>query len=145
MSPLAGRTWEGGYGFVPFAVRTTGEEFGFSKRVVAGRGGKVGGSNLAVAWTAGEGGVEEGIIGGVLQGRKKVEVRGASRVSRRRMWEVAREIGGLLGDEGVLEGETYRDVKESGPLALRRRVKEEVWRDGLRGWVRNQGDDEFEI
>lgn len=153
MSPLAGRAWEGGYAFVPFAVRTTGEEFGFSKRAVAGRGaGRVGGSNLAVAWTAGEGGVEEGIIGGVLQGKKKVEVRGASRVSRRRMWEVAREVGGLLGDDGVgegvrgvLEGGTYRDVKESGALALRRQVKEEVWRDGLRGWVRNQGDDGFGI
>lgn len=149
MSRLAGRTWEGGYAFVPFAVRTTGEEFGFSKRAVSGRAGRVGGSNLAVAWTAGEGGVEEGIIGGVLQGRRKVEMRGASRVSRRRMWEVAREAGGLLllGD-GVgrgLEGGTYREVKEGEALVLRRRVKEEVWRDGLRGWVRNQGDDGFGI
>jgi hypothetical protein len=36
-------------------------------------------------------------------------------------------------------------VKEAGQLALRRQVKEEVRRDGLRGWVRNQGDDVFGI
>ncbi|KAK0749307.1 adenosine-deaminase domain-containing protein [Schizothecium vesticola] len=128
MASLAGRTWAGGYGFVPFAVRTTGEEFGHSKRAVAGRAERVGGSNLAVAWTAGEGG-------------KKVEVKGASRVSRRRMWELAREEG----VRGVLDGGTYKEVKEAGALALRRQVKKEVWRDGLRGWVRNQGDDGFGI
>ncbi|KAK1833184.1 adenosine deaminase/editase [Podospora conica] len=147
MAPLAGRTWED-YGFVPFAIRTTGEEFGYSKRAVVGRAERVGASNLAVAWTAGEGGVEEGIIGGVLQGRKKVEVKGASAVSRRRMWEVAKEVGALLGDgevRVVLEGRTYGEVKGAGALAVRRQVKEEVWRDGLRGWVRNQGDDGFGI
>ncbi|KAI1635502.1 adenosine deaminase/editase [Biscogniauxia mediterranea] len=40
---------------------------------------------------------------------------------------------------------TYGQVKDSAPLRPRRRVKDEVRRDALRGWVRNTGDEDFTL
>ncbi|KAK4140225.1 adenosine deaminase/editase [Dichotomopilus funicola] len=155
------RDWEGGgYGFWPFRVEVvSGGEFGFSRRGIeeaaaaaAAADGDEGGSkvkmvasNLAVAWTAG-GEVEEGLIGGVLQGRKAFDLKGASLTSRRRMWEAAVEVAEMMGDEGILRElrtERYDGVKESASLEARRRVKETVRGEALKGWIRNTGDGEF--
>ncbi|KAK3363342.1 adenosine deaminase/editase [Lasiosphaeria hispida] len=150
MSALVGREWTGsGYAFVPFQVETTGLEFDFSKRTVAARSDKTSASNLAVAWV--RSGIEEGLIGGVMQGRKQFDLRGASAVSRRRMWGLAAEIAGLLGAgaedgiAGVLAAGTYDEVKEGGLLEARRKVKDEAHRDALKGWLRNMGDGVFSL
>ncbi|KAF3802137.1 tRNA-specific adenosine deaminase 1 [Colletotrichum gloeosporioides] len=148
MASLDGRIWRGGYRFAPFEVRTTEREFAFSKREVKARAEKIAASNLAAAWTAG--GLDEGTMGGVLQGRKAFDARGASAVSRRRMWEEVAAIAGELGDDGeglrrVLAGVTYAHVKGSELLAARREVKMEARREALAGWIANVGDDDFEL
>ncbi|KAH6628360.1 adenosine deaminase/editase [Chaetomium tenue] len=149
MAPVGGRVWEGtGYGFRQVVVETTEREFEFSRRG-AGMAGevKVVSSNLAVAWTAG-GEVEEGLIGGVLQGRKGVDVKGASSTSRRKMWAAAVMVAGMLGEEGIVKelgAASYDGVKEGSLLQGRRRVKEEARREALKGWLRNTGDGEFHL
>lgn len=150
MKPLEGKKWsKSGYEFVAFRVKTTGVEFEFSKRAVAERAGKTSASNLAVAWT--RRGVEEGLVGGVLQGRKQFVVGGASKVSRRGMWKLAGEVAGSLkreeGDQiwGALAAKTYDKVKEADVFRGRREVKEEVRREALNGWVRNTGGGEFTL
>lgn len=135
---------EGGYHFRPFAVQTTGLEFAFSRRVEVENATKFVPSNLAVAWTGN--GLTEGIIGGVLQGRKQTDAQGGTAVSRRRMWGLAREVAGLAAlEERVPSAGTYEDLKKGNMLAQRRAVKEHVLADALRGWVRNSGDEGFRV
>lgn len=144
MSPVAGERWGGGYSFTPFEVLTTELEFRYSKRAVAERTEKMAASNLAVAWHGR--GLEEGLVGGVLQGRRQFDVRGGSRTSRRRMWGLALEIASLGGLEDVrrlLEMEKYKDMKNGSGLTDRKEVKDHVRRTALDGWVHNVGDDEF--
>ncbi|KAI0011384.1 adenosine deaminase/editase [Xylariaceae sp. FL0662B] len=114
-------------------------------------------SNQAVAWT--RSGREETTLGGVLQGRRQCDARGASFASRRAMWALAREVAGALvgGDGGgggglaveevrrALDAATYGEVKGSGLLEARRRVKEEVTAEALKGWVKNSGDEAFAL
>jgi tRNA-specific adenosine deaminase 1 len=45
--------------------------------------------------------------------------------------------------EMLLGKETYGDVKEGQLLVHRRRVKDAVRSEALKGWVRNTGDDSF--
>lgn len=152
MAPVRGKVWEGsGYGFHPFRVEVTAREFEFSRRGIVGGGEgeeiKVAASNLAVAWTR-DGEVEEGLIGGVMQGRKAFDLKGGSATSRRRMWAAAADVAALLGDEGIsreLGNGTYDGVKEGKLLAARRRVKEEVRGEALKGWLRNVGDGSFSL
>ncbi|OHE99385.1 adenosine-deaminase [Colletotrichum orchidophilum] len=145
--------WSGGYRFSPFEVRTTTREFEFSKKSVRGRIGaeKIAASNLAAAWTR-DGGVDEGTMGGVLQGRRAFDVRGASLVSRRRMWELTAAIAERLEGEDVevghllrqaLDVDTYGLVKGGEMLADRREVKKAIRRVALAGWVVNVGDEDF--
>ncbi|KAK1982758.1 adenosine-deaminase domain-containing protein [Colletotrichum cereale] len=146
MRALAGRRWRGGYGFSPFEVATTTREFGFSKRSVGARAERVAASNLAAAWTVS--GVDEGTMGGVLQGRKAFDAKGASAMSRRRMWELAAALAGSLEADGeslrrAVEVDTYAQVKGGELLADRREVKESSRKEGLAGWVVNVGDDGF--
>src|SRR6187549_330039 len=68
MMSLDGKSWLGGYSFVPFRVETTTTEFHYSKKMVTARSDKISASNLAAAWTSY--GLEESLIGGVIQGRK---------------------------------------------------------------------------
>ncbi|KAK3336674.1 adenosine deaminase/editase [Cercophora scortea] len=156
MSPLAHRqseppetAWGGGYAFVPFTVRTTTEDFAYSKRAVAARSTLTSASNLAVAWSGN--GLEEGIIGGVLQGRKQFSEKGASCTSRRKMWGLGRDVAELLSveDGGVISRAlavgVYDDIKEVDLLEARRRVKEETRSEALKGWLRNTGDGSFSL
>jgi tRNA-specific adenosine deaminase 1 len=149
MSSMTRRHWAGGYSFVPFRVETTTEEFHSSKRAVAARSDKTSASNLAVAWSSH--GLEEGLVGGVLQGRKQFDLKGASRLSRRRTWSLAVEISRLCSDHshedamihGPLAAQTYKKVKESELLRDRCRVKRDVREHALTGWLRNTGDEDF--
>ncbi|KAL2150311.1 hypothetical protein VTH82DRAFT_7987 [Thermothelomyces myriococcoides] len=150
---------DAGYGFHPFWVQVTEKEFEFSRRGIRAKGtaGAAGGgrgeeikvvaSNLAVAWTAG-GEVEEGLIGGVLQGRKGFDPKGASLTSRRKMWAAAVEVASTLGDKTILGGlamGSYDEVKGGHLLEGRRRVKDQVRGEVLKGWLRNTGDEDFSL
>ena len=153
MTSLSNKSWGGGYSFVPFSIEPTSLEFSFSKRSVSARSEKTSASNLAVAWT--RNGLEESLIGGVLQGRKQFDLGGASLVSRRRMWSLARELVVAAAGNGTDElslclgqelagNMRYDEVKEeTGLLEVRRRVKEEARKEALKGWVRNSGDGAF--
>ncbi|KAG5976654.1 hypothetical protein E4U55_007258 [Claviceps digitariae] len=146
--------WPGGYRFAPFHVETTDEEFAFSRRsAIKCTGAKnIAPSNLAAVWTGS--GVEETVLGGILQGRRPFEEKGASSVSRRRMWMSAARLAASLRGEAwghvrqCLGGgarQTYGDVKDCELLADRRRVKKEVCESALVGWVSNRGDEDFSI
>ncbi|CCE33649.1 related to tRNA-specific adenosine deaminase 1 [Claviceps purpurea 20.1] len=155
-------SWPGGYRFAPFRVETTDEEFAFSRRAVAGKAPntardeagtkiKLAPSNLAAVWTGS--GVEETVLGGVLQGRRPFEEKGASSVSRRRMWMAAEEIAISLSSDWehvqqCLSGRDerrYQSIKECEILAERRLVKQQTRQSALAGWIPNQGDSGFSI
>lgn len=162
MQPVAGRSWPGGYTFIPFDIHTTDLEFGFSKRSVASCSHSVSSppvsSNLSVVWTCQ--GVNECLVGGVLRGRKAFDLAGASSVSRRIMWNLADKIAdALIARESresqesaaitprqtrsarqLIHATTYDGVKSSTFLASRSRVKQEVKDVALQGWIPNVGD-----
>lgn len=102
-------------------------------------------SNLATAWTSN--GLAENVIGGVVQGRKQTDPKGASAVSRRGMWTLARDVARLLAMDGIAVGvlgqESYAELKEAEMLAGRRQVKQDIRADALKGWSMNIGDDDF--
>lgn len=144
MAPVVHRaqSWTGGYKWAPFRVAGTSREFAWSRRgVVAPL--KALSCNISAVWTPGW---QETVIGGVLQGRKQFDVRGASRVCRRGMWEVAVRVaaaGGLSALSEVFGKPTYADVKAGEAFEARRRVKADVRPEALKGWVENRGDDGF--
>ena len=144
---LVNASWPGGYRFRPLTVETTGEEFEYSRKCIRERSEKITPSNLAAAWSSS--GVEETILGGVLQGRKPFDEKGASKMSRRKMWMAAREISSCLdGREELrqlLDSRTYKEVKDGELLADRRLVKQHVRDTALVGWIPNQGDSSFSI
>lgn len=139
----------GRHGFRAFEVRGTSRVFGFSKKAVIGTAAGAAvveavPSNLSALATTSR---KEVLINGVLQGRKFGDVRGASCVSRRGFWEAVGVVAGLLGVRGIL-GRRVGDYKSlKGCLALRSRrdVKRVVREKGLRGWVRNEGDEGWGI
>lgn len=136
-------TREGGYAYGPMDFLTTSLAFEFSR----GDGKGVAPCNVSAVWTPA---LDEGLVNGVLQGKKAFTEKGASAVSRRRMWGLAGEAAGLLArDErwasvsAALGAGSYGEVKAAGLLEERRRVKG-IARDGaLKGWLRNTGDDGF--
>jgi tRNA-specific adenosine deaminase 1 len=145
MKTVAGREWGGGYGFRPFSVKTTSREFEFSRRSAMAKE-RLTTSNISTVWTPN---MQETLIGGVLQGRKQFDPRGASQICRRQMWRmvldvvVLCELGGL---ESIVSGCKYGHVKEGvGVLKERRRVKNEVTDEALKGWSINDGDDGFQL
>ncbi|KAK1063854.1 hypothetical protein LTR74_009184 [Friedmanniomyces endolithicus] len=149
---VVGEGWGGGYGFGAFEVRGTGRVFECCKPVVDG--GDVGeegkgavGSNLSALWT--RSGKLEVLINGVLQGRKQFDPKGASCVSRRRIWESVREVLTTVDEAGLCDSEalrlvrdctTYEHLKACRPLQARERVKRDARNLALRAWTRNIGD-----
>lgn len=91
MAALKERRWKGDYAFRPFVVRDTAVEFEYSRRSACHKhaGHVLTSSNLTAVKTPF---FEETLIGGVLQGRRQDDPRGASRISRRRMWSGAKEV-----------------------------------------------------
>ncbi|KAH0596792.1 hypothetical protein MHUMG1_05100 [Metarhizium humberi] len=140
-------SWPGGYQFRPFTVETTDEEFELSRKTIRERSESIAPSNIAAAWSAT--GVEETILGGVIQGRKPFDVKGASKMSRRQLWLAAREVSNSLNGYGgirqLLSSKTYQDVKNGELLADRRHVKQHVRTTALAGWIPNLGDSNFSI
>ena len=141
MKILDGRKWEGGYRFQPFKIGSTEREFEFSRRVIERDGKKAKASNLSVVWNPK---VEESLINGVLQGRRQVDVRGTSSVSRVRMWWMAMETMKMLALPAfvnVVAMKRYVELKSSDILDDRRSVKMDVKDVALKGWVPNVEDD----
>ncbi|OAA42711.1 Adenosine deaminase/editase [Metarhizium rileyi] len=147
MRDLVNKTWPGGYQCRPFRIETTDQDFEFSRETVKKKCASITPSNIAAAWSAS--GMEETILGGVMQGRKPFDEKGASKVSRRQMWVAARDVShNLHGSSGIkqlLESKTYQDVKNGELLADRRLVKQHVRTTALAGWISNQGDSSFSI
>ncbi|KAI9163360.1 tRNA-specific adenosine deaminase [Paramyrothecium foliicola] len=148
MKPMTGRQWPGGYLFRPFSVDTTNVEFSYSRRSVQSRSSSISASNLAATWS--RSGFEETLLGGILQGRKAFDSRGASKASKRQMWVVGKELATQLGGTTKaihehLEVMTYKEVKHGPLLEDRRRVKDDVRAVALTGWIRNEGGSDFSI
>ncbi|TVY36809.1 tRNA-specific adenosine deaminase [Lachnellula occidentalis] len=140
LEPLVGNQWVGGYSFQPFRVLSTDSEFAFSRRSAEDAVP----SNLASSWTPNG---SETLIGGTLQGRRQFDVRGASRVCKRRMWKLALEVAvaaGVPAVERCLRMEKYGNLKGDALLDRRRVVKGDV-RGVLGGWVRNEGGEGFGV
>ncbi|OAG06499.1 uncharacterized protein CC84DRAFT_1146686, partial [Paraphaeosphaeria sporulosa] len=111
-------TWGGGYRWSPFSVLSTSREFAWSRRMVP-PSSKAVSSNLSAVWTPSW---QETVIGGVLQGRKQFDPRGASRICRRGLWEGAvrvATVGGISALTHILEMSAYKDVKEGEALEAR--------------------------
>ncbi|UKZ74065.1 hypothetical protein TrVFT333_001720 [Trichoderma virens FT-333] len=91
--------------------------------------------------------------GGVLQGRKQFDIRGASKTSRKQMWIKSKQLSDELfaanagRHRGVQEhlssASSYQDLKDGPLLAERRQVKAQVRQLALKGWVQNEGDSGF--
>jgi tRNA-specific adenosine deaminase 1 len=146
MGPVAGKQWTGGYAFKPFTIEVTDVEFRYSKRSVRARSSSITASNLATTWSSS--GFEETLIGGILQGRKPTDVKGASHASRRAMWTAAVKLVTRLNTTAMqrdLAVATYGTVKDGPLLADRRAVKDAVRNEALMGWVRNEGGSDFSI
>jgi tRNA-specific adenosine deaminase 1 len=144
MNGFAEEGWKGGYRWREFEVRGTQREFVWSRRAV-GRGENAIACNVSALWTPGW---QETLIGGVLQGRRQFDPRGASSICRRSMWKMAVQIAAVAGVPAVievLEKSTYNEVKDGEILAERSKVKVDVQRAALKGWVKNSGDDEFRL
>lgn len=142
LTNLSTEAWKGGYRFQQFDTRLTDREFVFSRRSIASTEKAVA-SNLSAVWTPAS---QETLIGGVLQGRKQIDPRGASSVCRKSMWKTAVQIAGVVGVPLLVEAlgkGMYTSVKESEVLEERRKTKDDVRKTGLKGWVRNTGDDDF--
>lgn len=134
----------GGYRWNGFEVKGTSREFTWCRRAV-GVGEKAVACNMSALWTPRW---QETLIGGVLQGRKQFDARGASAVSRRGIWKIAASVAAVAGVpvlREVLERKSYAEVKACELLAERRRVKRDVKSVALKGWVKNDGDEEFNI
>ena len=147
MSMLIGKSWPGGYAFKPFTVETTDESFAYSRKAALAQSDKVAPSNLAAVWTAS--GIEETILGGVMQGHKPYINKGASGVSRRKTWMAARDVASASVEShdvlAQLLSTTYEEVKNGPLLANRRKVKSQVKEAALQGWIRNEGDSNFTL
>lgn len=145
MSNLVNKQWGEGYAFRPFKVETTSVEFEYSKLAVKARSDRISASNIAAAWSLS--GIEESILGGVLQGRKPFNAKGASAMSRKLMWSAASDLAGKIPEyrhiSEDLSSQTYKEVKDGPLLAARRKVKADVRDTALSGWTRNDGDETF--
>jgi tRNA-specific adenosine deaminase 1 len=138
------KKWTGGYRWHGFDVLPTTREFEWSRRS-ATPSQKLMPSNISTIKTPH---VEQTLIGGVLQGRKQFDLRGASGICRRSMWKCILELAGVVGLPALadmLGKGTYGEVKSGGLLEARRKVKKEIREEVLKGWVRNGGDAEFQL
>ncbi len=104
-------------------------------------------SNIATSWTPNH---SDTLIGGGLQGRKQFSIKGASRVCKRRTWKLALEIAEMASLQvpkikRALRVKSYALVKESPLLEGRRKVKSDVRASSLKGWLRNEGGEDWGV
>ena len=70
--------------------------------------------------------------------------RGASCVSRRRMFETVRDVA-QDASASLTSTASYADLKVSPALRSREQVKREVKGLALQGWKRNDGDEDWAL
>lgn len=136
--------WNGGYRWSEFDVKPTDREFKWSRRNIA-PGGKAVASNLSAVWSPTW---QETLIGGVLQGRKQLDPRGASAICRSSLWKTAVQVAAIVSVPAltqVLGKRTYADTKGDDIFEAREKVKSNVKTSGLKGWLKNTGDDDFSL
>ncbi|KAF2209314.1 hypothetical protein CERZMDRAFT_47354 [Cercospora zeae-maydis SCOH1-5] len=127
-----------GYRFQPFEIHKTTKVFDFCK---PSKNCQAFPSNISVMYTPQR---QEILINGVLQGRKQADPKGASCVSRRRMWESVNEtIGSMRASDAaaILDIHEYAKLKQHPLLEGRELVKRDVRSTCLPGWMQNVGDD----
>jgi tRNA-specific adenosine deaminase 1 len=64
------------------------------------------------------------------------------------MWNVTMKVAALVGVPMVVQvlgKQKYEEVKGDEVLEERRRVKEDIKKGGLKGWMKNAGDDNFAL
>ena len=136
-----GTRWKGGYQYRPFEVICTSNEFDYSKRRPHVEAFQPKSSNISTLWTPN---LHETMINGVLQGRKQIDLRGASSVCRMKIWRAVLDVAALLAMPAIhkaMSSHRYMALKQTSLLENYRRVKEEVKREALAGWVDNVEDD----
>ncbi|KAF2433183.1 hypothetical protein EJ08DRAFT_647566 [Tothia fuscella] len=139
------RNWPEGFNFNSFHIDTTLMEFAYSRRTSGREENMLLPSNISTVFTPY---FQETLVGGVLQGRKTSDPKGASAICRKSMWQAVVKLMQLLERPSMEEmpiKKTYEQVKNSEVLRDRRRVKAEVVNLALKGWTRNQGDEGFEL
>lgn len=144
MSPITDIKWSGGYSFNPFKFRKTEVDFEFSRRNILSSATAAKGSNICAAYAPN---LQESLINGVLQGRKQFAIKGGSALCNARMSHLVYQLLVLLGKPVLsrIQGNIgYKQLKGCGLLQDRSRVKDDVRRHALKGWIRNAGDD-FEL
>lgn len=145
MQPVANRQWKGGYAFHPFKVQATNHEFEFSRRSKSASSKELRTSNIAAVYNPH---IKEALILGRLQGRQKLDPKGASAICSKRMWNMTLQVLAALGTpkllQSISESSRIQEWKKSALFAVRLRVKAEATAEALSGWIRNNGDD-FEV
>ena len=143
LNPEVVESWPSEFHYKPFRIETTTAEFEFS-RTVEEAGIRLVSSNKSVIWCPY---IQEVVVGGVLQGRKASDPRGASEISRRKMWRAVMNVSKALedGNDSMIDFHIHRDyrsLKGDERLKPRIQVKTNVT-NALEGWVQNDGDDSF--
>ncbi|KAL8959658.1 MAG: hypothetical protein Q9193_003515 [Seirophora villosa] len=145
MKHVAGRRWPGGYAFRPFRVGTTDREFAYSRRSKPASSKELRTSNVAAVWNPR---LRESLVVGRLQGRQRLDPKGASAICSKRMSTTVLQVLAALGTPDFLreisESSRVKAWKQSLLLSDRRGVKADVRAKALEGWIRNEGDD-FEV
>ncbi|KAL8901060.1 MAG: hypothetical protein Q9207_005381 [Kuettlingeria erythrocarpa] len=145
MRPVANRTWSGGYAFRPFRVETTKHDFVYSRRSMPASSRELRTSNIAAVHNPH---VQEALVVGRLQGRKKFDWKGASAICSKRMWMTTLQVLAALRTPRLLqqvsESSQVRRWKDTVLFSDRQQVKADVRAEALAGWIRNDGDD-FEV
>lgn len=140
MSSITDFKWSGGYSFNPFKFRKTEVDFEFSRRnVLSATASK--GSNICAVYTPS---LQETLINGVLQGRRQFDIRGGSALCNARMCGVVFQLLALLGKPFLTRipiNVGYKQLKECKLLQNHNKVKEDLRRHALKGWIRNAEDD----
>ncbi|KAK0509915.1 hypothetical protein JMJ35_007309 [Cladonia borealis] len=139
MAPLTLHGWPQGYAYHPFHVTPTAtSSFTYARHnhntnpTSSSKNNIYKSCNISTVWTPT---LQETLINGVLQGRKQMDPKGASALSKTRMWALFQEINGMVGGRtNVPVDLPYERVKEVDALAVRRRVKEETKKVALKGW-----------
>lgn len=141
MKPITDFKWSGGYSFNPFKFRKTDIDFKFSRRNVLSSATALKGSNICAVYAPK---LQESLINGVLQGRKQFEIKGGSALCNARMSKLAYQLLVLLGKPFLsrIQGNIgYQQLKECKLLQNRSKVKDDVRKHALKGWICNFGDD----
>ena len=134
------RHWGGGYSFRPFKTVPTSMEFSLSQTSIRRLSSHPKVSNLSAIWTQS---LQEVLINGVPQGKKQVDLKGASALSRSKMASqvLSYAMSLALVPQQASQGLTYSELKAWGIFQERKVVKEEMIQHGLCNWVRNRVDD----